>query len=178
MVSTALRQKRTLKRSEAGRRPENSSTQWPYFEKRLKCRESFGSWFSTLVQFSSDVITVLDAYHTIQYESPSATRIFGYSAAERVGSDYFDAVHPDDASAVRAAFRQILLMQPEITTTIEFRFRHANGSWLYLEAVGNNLLFDESIRGIVVTAHDITSRKRMEDDLRVRAELLDVATDS
>lgn len=178
MVSTALREKRLLKRGASGRRSGNTQVPWPSFEKQLKRHGSFESWLSTLFQFSSDVITVLDAYHTIQYESPSASRILGYTAVERAGTDFFEMVHPDDAPAVRAAFTQILLMESEITTQIEFRFRHAGGSWLYLEAVGCNLLSEESICGIVVTAHDITVRKQMEDDLRSRARLLDVAPDS
>jgi len=49
------------------------------------------------------------------------------------------------------------------------RFRHADGSWIHLEALGNNLLDHPGIRGIVLTSRDITERKRAEATARYLA---------
>ncbi len=51
---------------------------------------------------------------------------------------------------------------------IEYRFRHADGSWVYLESVANNRLADPSIEGIVVNSRDITQRKQAEEQLHQR----------
>ena len=46
------------------------------------------------------------------------------------------------------------------------RARHQDGSWRWFEAVGNNLLEDPLVRGIVVSARDITEHRRLEAELR------------
>jgi len=62
------------------------------------------------------------------------------------------------------------ISEPYSAATAEYRYRHADGSWRYLEAVGRNLLDDEAVRGIVVNYHDITERRAMEEALRESEE--------
>ena len=38
----------------------------------------------------------------------------------------------------------------------EFRVKHADGSWRWIEAVGKNLLDDPAVGGVVVNYRDIT----------------------
>ena len=49
---------------------------------------------------------------------------------------------------------------------IAFRFRHADGSWRSLEAVGNHPTDWPGPEHIIVTARDITPRERLESQLR------------
>lgn len=51
------------------------------------------------------------------------------------------------------------LDDPGITPTVEFRFRHRDGSWRWLEATGTNLLADPAVGGLVVNSRDVTERK-------------------
>ena len=51
----------------------------------------------------------------------------------------------------------------------EFRIKHADGSWRWIEAVGKNLLDDPAVGGVVVNYRDITTRKELEDELRHQA---------
>src|ERR687893_134922 len=124
--------------------------------------------FRSLVQYASDIITVLGAEGTVSYQSPSIERILGYRPEELNGTNVFDYVHPEDAEQVRMVFVETLKNRG-ISPPVEFRFRHADGSWRFLEAVGNNLLADPSVSGMVVNSRDITERKRAE---RERTELL------
>ena len=124
--------------------------------------------FRSLVQYASDIITVLGAEGTIRYQSPSIERILGYEPEELFETNVFDYVHPEDAEQVRIVFAEALQNQG-ISPLIEFRFRHADGSWRFLEAVGNNLLANPSVSGMVVNSRDITERKLAE---RERTELL------
>jgi len=48
----------------------------------------------------------------------------------------------------------------------EFRFRRKDGSWVWLESVGNNLLNDVAVGGIVVTSRDVTGRRGLEEQVR------------
>ncbi len=51
---------------------------------------------------------------------------------------------------------------------IELRAHHRDGSWRPVEVIGNNLLTDPHVRGIVVTARDIAARQDAAEALRAR----------
>jgi PAS domain S-box-containing protein len=124
--------------------------------------------FRSLVRFASDIITVLEADGTIRYESPAIERVLGYKPEEVIGNNAFDYVHPDDVERVSSVLAEALETQG-VTPLVEFRFRCADGTWCYLEAIGNNLIANPSVQGIVVNSRDITERKRAEKE---RAQLL------
>src|SRR5580700_1015732 len=121
--------------------------------------------FRSLVQHISDIITVLAADGTIKYESPSVERILGFKPEDLVGHNAFEFVHTDDIPALQGKFIEAVT-QPDHTVTAEFRFRHTDGSWVYLEAIGNNLLSNPGINGLVVTSRDVTARRVLEEELR------------
>jgi PAS domain S-box-containing protein len=121
-------------------------------------------FFLSLVQNLSDVIAVHKADTTMTYESPSASKILGYEPGFFIGKSPIDFIHPEDQSRVRAAFDNIIALR-EGEFRIEFRFKHANGEYIYLETVSTNLLFNPSVNGIVVTSRDITERKRAQQEL-------------
>jgi diguanylate cyclase (GGDEF)-like protein/PAS domain S-box-containing protein len=121
--------------------------------------------FRSLVQNSSDIITVLQADGTISYESPSIEHILGYRPEELVGKNIFDFVHPEDAPKILSIFSEGI-QRPGFSLFGEFRFRHANGSWIYIESFGKNHLTDPVIRGVVVNSREITEHKRAEEALR------------
>jgi diguanylate cyclase (GGDEF)-like protein len=55
------------------------------------------------------------------------------------------------------------------SVTAEWRVRHGDGSWRYVEVVTNNLLGEPTVEGIVLTLRDVTERKRLEDELTHQA---------
>ena len=126
--------------------------------------------FRSLVQNSSDVITILEADGTIRYQSPSIERILGYRPEELAGKSAFELVHPDDRPRVIALFQERLGV-PGSIAPIEVRFRHNDGTWRTLEATGNNLLHEPGVAGIVVNSRDISERKRTEDVLHATEKL-------
>ncbi len=119
--------------------------------------------FHSLVQYSSDSITILAADGTIQYESPAVERVLGYQPEEVVGKKAFDYIHPDDLEQASAVFAQVL-DNPEVRPTVEYRFWHANGSWRYLESISSNQLRNPSVQGVVVNSRDVTERKKLEEN--------------
>lgn len=123
-------------------------------------REGFGA----LIQNLADIITVHQVDGTTVFESPSAARILGYGIDGLIGRHPFSAVHPKDVVHVKAIFEQ-LSGGRETSDPIEFRFRHAEGRWIFLEAVGSNLLYDPTVGGIVLTSRDVTHRKVAEQKI-------------
>jgi PAS domain S-box-containing protein len=126
--------------------------------------------FRSLVQNSSDIITILERDGSIRYQSPSIERILGYKPEELVGKSVFELVHPDDRPGVMAIFDE-RLRTPGSIAPIEVRFRHNDGGWRTLEATGTNLLYEPGVAGIVVNSRDITERKRTEDVLHATEKL-------
>ncbi len=117
--------------------------------------------FRSLVQHSSDIITVLDGFGAITYLSPSIERLLGYSAEEMIGRDPFAMVHPEDRGKMKALMKKVAV-ESGVQGTVEFRMRHAEGHYVYIESVGANLLHDVNVGGIVLNSRDITERKRTE----------------
>ena len=120
--------------------------------------------FRSLVQNSSDVITILDRDGVRRYVSSSVERLFGVAPARFIGTSYFDTLHEDDGPRVRAAFAEVAA-HPGASRTLEYRRRGRNGTWLHLEGVFTNLLDEPTVNGIVVTSRDITARKQAEQAL-------------
>ncbi|HET7273485.1 MAG TPA: PAS domain S-box protein, partial [Rubrobacter sp.] len=118
-----------------------------------------------LFRFASDIFTVLEVDGTIRYESPAIEEVLGYRPDELVGQIAFGYVHPEDLEQVIDAFAESIL-DAGSTRRVEFRFRHRDGSWRYLECVGVNLLDEPNVEGIVVTSRDVSERKRAEEELR------------
>ena len=122
----------------------------------------------SLVQNSSDIITILEADGTVHYVSAAVERITGYKPEEQVGTNAFDSVHPDDRDRALDTFGEVL-KRVGLHPPLEFRVPHEDGSWRYLEHVVNNLLDDPVVRGVVVNSWDITERKALEEQLHYQA---------
>src|SRR5215213_7698698 len=133
--------------------------------------------FRALVQYASDIITILGVDGTVLYESPALERLLGYRPEELIGTNAFNYIHPDDVEQVLSVFAQTL-KTGGVGPLVEFRFRHADGSWRHLEAVGNSLVEDPNVRGVVVNSRDITERKQAEEGLRFQRALLEAQTEA
>jgi PAS domain S-box-containing protein len=127
--------------------------------------------FRSLVQNAQDIITVHDQNLIVTYESPSVSHLLGYEPGYLIGKTPFEFVPPEDQPNVRHAFEEVARQQ-NVSVPVEFRFRHANGSLVYLDALSSNLLDHPGVRGIVITSRDVTERKRTERDVRRYAERL------
>ncbi len=121
--------------------------------------------FQSLIENALDIITIVDADRTIRYESPAIEPTLGYGREDLNGQFCLAYVHPDDLAYVSDTFDE-LLQRPGATLSVEYRFRHADGSWRLLESRGRNLLHDESVAGIVINSRDITDARQAEAALR------------
>ena len=121
--------------------------------------------FSYLIQNLSDVITIVAVDGTMLYHSPSIERVAGYKPSELLGKSMLAFIHPEDEQAVRSALERVTLRVGSAAPP-EYRFRRKDGSWVWLESVGNNLLNDVAVGGIVVTSRDVTGRRALEEQVR------------
>lgn len=126
--------------------------------------------FRLLIEHASDLIAILGGNGTFEYASPSNERVLGYKPEELVGRSAFDIIHPDDAARVRSIFASAI-QTGGLTPSVEFRFRHKDGSWRFIEAVGNNLLDPSGAARVVINARDITERKQAEAAQQQEAQI-------
>lgn len=139
-------------------------------EEKLKESENR---FRSLVQNSTDITTILDHQGSIQFKSPSFYRNFAYGEKDVLGKNIFDFIHDDDKEKAYQEFFKGL-DRGGISDPIEFRFKHKNGSYLFVESVGNNLLDAPGIEGIVINSRDITDRKEAEEQRKTLREFYEV----
>ncbi|MEJ7871980.1 MAG: EAL domain-containing protein [Rubrobacteraceae bacterium] len=133
-------------------------------EERRRSEELFRN---ALAEQASDIVTIVGADGTVRYVSPSIKNVLLTRPEEMLGKNLSSFVHPDDVERVLGAVAE-RASKPGVGKHIELRARHQDGSWRHLEAVGTNMLDDPSVRGVVVNAWDVTSRKRVEDELRLK----------
>ncbi|TFV89892.1 EAL domain-containing protein [Blastococcus sp. CT_GayMR16] len=124
--------------------------------------------FRALVHHSSDLITLVDADLAISYQTPSITRLLGYSEDELIGTQLADLTHPEDRLSLVAA-RAEATAEARATTTSQLRLRHRDGSYRHVQSIHTNLLDDPDVRAVVVTTRDVTEQKQLEAQLQHNA---------
>lgn len=120
--------------------------------------------FRALIENSTDLIAMVDEKGKLLYASPSTTRILGYQIDEYVGKDGFSFIHPDDKEETYQILVK-LIKNPGMTLTAQYRARHKEGRWMWIEAAGTNLIHEPTIGAVVVNYRDITERKRAEEEI-------------
>ena len=130
--------------------------------------------FKALVDNSFDIMQIVSKEGVILYQSNSTKRILGFAAEECIGKNIFDYVYPEDREEFLEKFQEAATI-PRKTISTELRYRHRDGSWRCLEAIGHNCLDDPRLKGIIINTHDITDRKDKERELIIAKEQAEAA---
>jgi len=112
-----------------------------------------------------EVITIIDEKGINRYKSPNVETLFGWKPEDVIGVSTWQNIHPDDLNTTKEFFSK-LLAADNTKGTMECRYLCKDGSYRFIEFTGVNLLHDPDIRGILGNYHDITDRKKSDDDLR------------
>ncbi|MGH7507301.1 MAG: PAS domain S-box protein, partial [Longimicrobiales bacterium] len=125
--------------------------------------------FRRLIENASDIIAIIDEQAVIRYQSAAMYRVLGYPEQEMLGRSAFEFFHPDDVAATLERLA-LIAAQPDVPQSAVFRFRHKDGRWRTLEAIGRSLSPETIQDGIVVNSRDITDRKEAEEAMRSAKE--------
>jgi diguanylate cyclase (GGDEF)-like protein/PAS domain S-box-containing protein len=120
---------------------------------------------SSLVQNSTDVVTVVGADLRIRWQADSIRTVLGHDPGALVDTPLLDLVHPDERAALRMCFTEAA-DGPGMTKRISVRMRHDDGNWHHVELVVANRLHDPSVLGFVLNLRDDTERHSLEAQLR------------
>jgi diguanylate cyclase (GGDEF)-like protein/PAS domain S-box-containing protein len=125
-------------------------------------------WFRSLVQNSSDVITVVDVRGTIRYLTPSVMPILGHDPSVLVGTQFGALLRPADARRLDSALASAA-RSPGRPVTLDFPIWTRSGAWCDTETVVTSLVHDPDIRGLVLNTRDVSERRRLEEQLTLQA---------
>lgn len=115
---------------------------------------------------ASDFIAVVNAQGVFMHVSPPVEAMIGYTPEEMVGKQALGLLHPDDLARIRPR-----LAQPTGIPS-QFRYRHKDGRWRVLEAVGRDLLSHPAVHGLVLNVRDVTETAHAEQELARQRESL------
>ena len=118
--------------------------------------------FRSLVTSFSDLVIVMGA-GGCRYASRSLCQMVGRAEAELLGQGLLEFVHQDDRHLLTDAERWVGKL-------LIVRVRNAAGQWRHLEANVADLRRDRHLRGIVLTARDVTERVELERELTLQAQ--------
>ncbi|WP_435362243.1 PAS domain S-box protein [Haloarchaeobius sp. DFWS5] len=127
----------------------------------------------TLADHAQDMILVVDDDGDVQYANPAVETVLGYSPESFVGENAFEHVHPDDRESLLETFAGVVYGTDAVIDSSEYRARHADGSWRWLEARGQTDAENVAVDGFVVSVRDVTHRKEREERLRREREFTD-----
>jgi diguanylate cyclase (GGDEF)-like protein/PAS domain S-box-containing protein len=126
--------------------------------------------FRSLVQNASDIILVVDEEQRLTFQTPSAQSILGWDPSQSMGCAIDSLVVAADAARTRLLLRRAQTDQlgagPVIQPDDVWRIVDRHEVVRLFEVSCRSLLDDPSVRGIVVTLHDITERRELESELK------------
>jgi PAS domain S-box-containing protein len=119
----------------------------------------------TLLTHCRDIVSVVAPDGRRLFVSDAYHRQTGYPPGDLAGTSLLARTHPDDQPAVAAALTRMMAAPAEEVPT-EFRYRMADGRYVPIEATGVNLTDVPAVGGILLSARDVSDRKRLEEQLR------------
>jgi PAS domain S-box-containing protein/putative nucleotidyltransferase with HDIG domain len=134
--------------------------------------------FRALIEDTSDIVAVVNPDGIVSYVSPAVERVLGYEPGSVFGKSMYTIIHPDQMFAATEAMARRASAPGMELTPVQIRARHRDGGWRDLEVIANNLLDDPAVAGLVLTARDITERKRTEQKNLQLAAIVHASEDS
>ncbi len=123
-----------------------------------------------------EFVTVVDEKGEVKYQAHGASESTGLDVTKVIESSGFEFIHPEDREQVQEMFSEIL-ENPGEEYRIELRGETKDG-WTWFEVRAVNYLDEPEIDGIIVTAQNITDRKKAEEELEEYTQELQFINDT
>ena len=133
--------------------------------------------FRTLIEKSTDAIQLVTPEGKIIYTSQSIKNVLGYTPEELEGLGIGPFMHPDDLGYFLENF-QTLLKSPGGQINLQYRVKHKDGSWAWVETIGVNHMDTPNIHALVGNFRNITDRKIAEEKLKDNEARLSLALEA
>lgn len=114
-----------------------------------------------LAENTSELIALAHANGYLQYVSPSAQKLIGFTPEEMIGHSWAEFFHQDDLIKIQEVAEDLQRTQADYTLT--HRIRTRNGRYIWLETIWKYILDEkDEIVAIQTSSRDITDRMASE----------------
>ncbi len=133
-------------------------------ETQIKMQES-EERFRTLIEKSADAVQLVSPEGEILFSSDSVKNVLGYTPDELAHEGVTPYLHPEDREYFFKNFND-LIQHPGKQVLMQYRAKHKDGSWAWLETVGVNHIDTPNINALVGNFRNITEQKKAETKLK------------
>ena len=126
-------------------------------------------YMQSILNNSHDLIAILDGEGYYKFISPSVIDKLGFQVELIVGKNYRDFIDNGVIQLVKGNFKNLFESNNEVN--IDFWINKPDGTRIYLESFGKNLLNHPQIQGIIFSARDITEYIQTDLPLKRRFEI-------
>ena len=139
-------------------------------------------YYRSLIENSSDIISIIDVDGNYQYLSPSFEKQFGFFAMDLIGEYAFEYVHFEDKEEVIALFNKVKKIPGwQLVIEKQYRMPDKTGNWRYLESAVHNLIEDPIIKGVVINTRivddKVLSQRKLEGKEKYYRSLIENSMD-
>mgnify|MGYP002639996574 CR=1 FL=1 len=127
------------------------------------------SLHASMIDNIGDVIAIVGADGLTKYQSKNVEKWFGWKP-EEVSGNGWDKMHGEDVGRIQKEFNKIFTSTEPLTVEYRFRCKDGNYKWIQLTAV--NRINDPIINGVLLNYHDITERKKAEEEIKTSEKQL------
>jgi two-component system cell cycle sensor histidine kinase/response regulator CckA len=125
---------------------------------------------SMLLDFSRELFLILNGDHTIQYVSPSFSRVLGFAPDDLLGQPIRFLEHPQEEFASKMVVSREYLSQA--SAGARCRLRCKDGSWRWFDASFRLYSGNPALKAIVASYLDVTALHRMECERQVISDVV------
>lgn len=111
--------------------------------------------YRKMLEQSFEAVVLLDAGGHILDAAAGLTRLVGYTAHDLTGHCFLALIHREDRGIVHERWER-LLVTPGVSLPAQYRVRHRDHSWRWVESRATNWLDDPGLAAVVENVHDIT----------------------
>ncbi len=123
-----------------------------------------------LIKNSNDIFVLINENGEQFFISDVVESITGYATEELYGP-ITTAIHPQDLDLVSQNWKEVLSNSNK-SFRVQYRHKHKENGFVWLDAIAQNFLQNPSIRAVVANIRDITANKKNELDLTQRERQL------
>jgi PAS domain S-box-containing protein len=136
--------------------------------------------YRLLANNTVDLVCLHDLETLFEYVSPSVKKLVGYKPEELIGKSPRDFVHPEDLERFEQSIRNTDFWQSKISKNDNYRFQHADGSYIWLNITTSLLEKNGIAVGFQTNGRDVTkelsAQQNVEEALLKERELNELRT--
>ncbi len=152
-------------------------------EHRLEAAEKkvheISEFYKNIIENATDGVVLVNEHNKFVYISSSSYKLFGYNLSDTESLTPDQLTHPDDLHYVKTELEKVF-SNPNYSPTIEYRFLHKDGNWIWIESTFTNLMQNPAVRALVINFRIIEERKLAEKQIErqhhFRQLLMDIST--